>query len=312
MAGPTRSFSCLLLLSALMASPGTDAKVVWNSAAQRDAYFIHIPKSAGSSFAGTLRIWNVTLSGGETCASTAIATRRKRGESAALFTLLREPRAHVLSQYLMCGVLGNVPRFDRGKATAGFADWVAHFAHPSWTPLPQTIIMNGTLVQDTKNDLNCYNPWAMQTRQLAHSCINSPHHMHPQSTFALPLHARELESANATLAALDFVGISELFEASLCLFVHTLGAPALPEHCFDAAAPIPVGWALHYTYDVPIHSLSDVDEATWAVVDRLTALDKELYHSGRARLIRCFDTYTRNHATRPLGGHLLSGRKFPA
>jgi hypothetical protein len=87
--------------------------------------------------------------------------------------------------------------------------------------------------------------------------------------------------------------------------MHTVQAEVLPEYCFDADAAV-TGYT-HESYGVPQHKHPNVTEDTWRLVDSMTALDKELYHYGRARLLHEFHAFNRELPRgRPLGSHLLN------
>jgi hypothetical protein len=154
------------------------------------------------------------------------------------------------------------------------------------------------------NDWQCYNPMNHQTRQLAASCIGSPHHIHLGGTFMPPYPAAELESALQMVAKLDMVGIVELYSLSMCLFLDTLGVETMPEHCFNESAPFRL--VKPVTYGVPQHKLAEVDDATLSLIDSITELDVALYAAGQALLLSMFDEFQRTLPRgRPLGRHLL-------
>ena len=104
---------------------------------------MHIAKTAGSSFERDLRKWAVPTRSGEFCAVRVLNDSVRLAVPSTLHvTLLRTPRAHVLSQYLMCTHRSPwITAFDRpdcltprsGNATAGLLAWVSHFAS-GWTP----------------------------------------------------------------------------------------------------------------------------------------------------------------------------------
>jgi len=349
----------LLLLAALLALPAAagsarhDPHWKANVEPERLVAFVHIAKTAGTSFETDLRRWGLQPGGGEYCAH-RIYNESRRETLPFFATFLRLPRAHVLSQYLMCTHKSPwIAEFDRphclsqaaGNATAFFHEWVSHFASPSWRPLPGQIqplpdsvfalgwtklgeggramwLHNASGAVSLRrpfkgvaeaeasklnqyNDWQCYNPMEHQTRQLAASCIGSPHHMHMQGSFLPPVPAEELRSALAMVAQLDLVGITELYALSMCIFLHRIGAPRLHEHCHDAA--VPFGLVSPISYHVPKHALADVGSpAVWRMVDDITAMDRQLYAAGKERLLAEYADFNRDPpAGRPLGAHLL-------
>ena len=130
----------------------------------------------------------------------------------------REPRGHVLSQYLHGAYAGKAakrraagfPHVD-GDDIAGLARWAAHFAR-GWTP--------------AAGDFLGYNPLNMMARTLTcrderwncdyiTSC-DAPcaHHVGQDAADATP----PLGAALAAVHTADFVGVLELLPEALCLF----------------------------------------------------------------------------------------------
>lgn len=68
--------------------------------------FLHVPKTGGSSLASDLRLLGCVVHGGEACASffgpSFTHDDRFKGMRVMNVTMLRQPRSHVLSQYMMC------------------------------------------------------------------------------------------------------------------------------------------------------------------------------------------------------------------
>lgn len=185
------------------------------------------------------------------------------------------------------------------------------------------------------NDWQCYNPVDHQTRALAESCKwleararagdgevgrahtrvcqfagrltpppQSPHHMHQGSTFVRPYAGggeAELAGALRTIdERLNLTGVTELYTLTLCLLLHGVRAPVVPEHCFDGSRKLNL--RPHITHGTPRHALADVDAAVWDAVDGITALDARLYAAAKARLIARFHAF---NAALPLGGRRL-------
>ena len=346
-------------LPSLTRATGGVRHVNWhaNVVPERLVVLIHIAKTAGTSFETDLRRWGLQHGGGEMCGHRIVNESRARPQSLPFtVTFLRLPRAHVLSQYLMCTHKSPwISEFDRPHCltpqghdpVAFFGEWVHHFAGPDWRPLPGQItplpddvfapgwtklgeggkamyvhdasgavslrrpFINLAAAEASKlnqyNDWQCYNPHNHQTRQLAASCIGSPHHMHAGGSFLPPVPEAELHSALALVAQLDFVGIVELYALSMCVFLHRIGAPQLHPHCVDSEVPFDLVTPI--SYHVPKHALGDVrNDSIWQEVDAITAYDRQLHAAGKARLLAEYEAFNRDLPYGPavrLGVHLL-------
>lgn len=203
-------------------------------APQQPVAFVHTPKCGGTSL---LHLLNTSRSMGdfdsddwfnpnkpgrwEQCRS------QLQTDTNFVVTMVRYPRAHVLSQYLECrydtwGKSVTTDIFPRnGDEATDFASWLAIFTN-GWN--------NAT------GDCHCYNPWNMQARAL--TCEEpkwyqprlssgiSPTELYPASATSSVHHLwadgiRDREPGVVrTLSALEevhFVGVLELFEESWCM-----------------------------------------------------------------------------------------------
>merc|ERR1712151_203895 len=104
---------------------------------------------------------------------------------------------------------------------------------------------------EEKDDFNCYHPYNMQTRALTCTGEKCRHYTEELS----------LEEALLNLKSLQFAGITEHYQTSLCLFharTHNLQAP-LPAFCNcsdeEAWNSFPTH---HFTQNVPPHSNDDL------------------------------------------------------
>jgi hypothetical protein len=115
---------------------------------KQSAVFIHIAKTAGSSFATDLRRLGVNIHGSESCSSRFKSMANEKRyfpypQAVINLTILREPRAHTLSQFMMCAYKSPwILEMDRPaflnpdsfqSINAGFSGWLRHFANDSWT-----------------------------------------------------------------------------------------------------------------------------------------------------------------------------------
>merc|ERR1711916_159718 len=81
--------------------------------------------------------------------------------------------------------------------------------------------------------------------------------------------------------ALSFVGITELYAASVCLFwIKTQQEDNIEEFCNPKREK-----ETEVTHHVPKHSLDDIPEKYWRKVDELTKFDAHLYEHAVHRFI---------------------------
>jgi len=236
-------------------------KGAWNvSVPPQNFSFIHIPKTAGSSFMrespNHLPIGSTLHGNGE---KDACHTRRL-----PTVVLLRSPDKHVYSQFLECkydrwgkrvtdGT--SFPRGNMSRPVSGFNDWLQHS------------------VNQTGDDYGCYHPRNLQTRYL--SCIpgsRNPHHYAPPN----------LNKALLNLNLVKFVGIADYYKQSVCAFeVYVAGKTK----CWcDKKGGLQMGSPeAHIVHTVPPHSMSDVSENSMRMIKNLTRYDEKLYEEGLAR-----------------------------
>jgi len=200
-------------------------------------------------------------------------------------TLFREPREHVMSQYMECAFdyywtaptrdEGGVPGSRRGGSFAekDFTAWLRHFQ--AWQP--------------DMGDYNCYNPWNMQTRQMICTSADqaSPHHVHDGEATEPPV--PELEQ-------LDFVGVTELYDESWCLLNWQLDG-SLPDMCTceymgrgrpeKQSAARWHGGEVNEAHGTGPHPKADeLGKSARELVDLVTASDRVLYSRAVARLLK--------------------------
>jgi hypothetical protein len=268
---------------------------------------IHIPKTGGQGFRDTLR-QDVTGDGTGLLFTdltqndeVSFETAYKKVPSGVHMTLLREPRAHVLSQYVEClsDIWGkkvvaayatkyqhklHLPRFPKGgKLYDDFDEWVDHFA---------TLGENGT--RGPEGSFNCYNPINMQTRYMSlnttidgpQSKLGAPIVQHgPHFVPSLKAYQREyagssFERAKKNLGRVEVVGLMEKFRESLCLAAYA-ATDALPEHCLDKERRCSDG-GLFNDHGVKHHDFAHVKPTTRAKVDSITKKDTWLYAYAKA------------------------------
>jgi len=241
--------------------------------------FIHIPKSAGSSFlqdsVSHMPMGAQMRGNGEKAFDN---THPKHGQVLVVF--LRNPLKQVLSQFLECKyddwgkwVTKNTlfPR-DMSGVYAGFDAWVAHFLE-----------MRGAVPGGggAAYSYGCFCPWNMQTRYIGtgyplsnsgDSRLESPSHFLPSGE--LIYREPDLELAKAHLDRMYFIGLADLYTESLCLFrYYTTGS--LPDGC-ACGQHEPVS-ETHISHGVPHHSIDDLSPQLLSDVGKLTRQDVQLF-----------------------------------
>eukprot|EP00929_Paragymnodinium_shiwhaense_P077840 TRINITY_DN40188_c0_g1_i1.p1 TRINITY_DN40188_c0_g1~~TRINITY_DN40188_c0_g1_i1.p1 ORF type:complete len:415 (+),score=87.76 TRINITY_DN40188_c0_g1_i1:141-1385(+) len=266
-------------------------------------YFLHIPKDAGASFDDDVMNRKRVLQNGtgffteEWCFhDMRLRNNRDGREGNRMITFLREPRAHVLSMYWQCTTSEWATEIDNethrplsGKVFNAlpefkdFGTWLRHFSHEgeaagSSAPKPGTL-------KSTK-DFGCYHPFNLQTRQL--TCSGQrPWHLYIKETFANEQQIHQpLDEAEQNLKEIFFVGITEHYQASVCLLMIKMGRP-LPEFCdcenMEAWASFS---SIHYTHGVKKHSIANASAEELAMIDALTADDQRLYRAASIRFFK--------------------------
>ncbi len=297
---------------------------------------MHIAKTAGSSISLDVeRLFGLCLpqvGWNQKCLGwlrdrTQVAPASYNGTWArpVFFTFLREPRAHVLSQFKECRfdpVWGaRVTRstsFPRSGHTwqADYEQWAKHFAglfRMPWSSQWQRS-HNATLAD--RDAFSCLDPRNMMVRQLA--CNFSYKHLNVPRKFANAGLPHALHVATSALLSLDFVGLTELYEESLCLLAlrlqqqqqgsrnGSLGGFSWPLGRFVAdnlpgcasalqaartagtmntsacAVAVAQSSVTHDTHQVPSYTwqTANLTSATIRYVDEFTALDRALYIAG--------------------------------
>lgn len=235
--------------------------------------FMHIPKTAGSSFkrdlAGNLGLHMPKDS--ERC----FGMLYQSVSHTVHVTFLRSPRSHVLSQYLECRFARwgltqtNGTAFPRSSDNfyLDFAAWLRIYA--SGREL-------GT--EGSQAAFNCYNPINMMTRQLSCSRPETPHWILPDPW------KTSAETALEHMSKLEVVGITELYAESLCLALYKI-TKVLPAECHQEGDKCVKPNMHKITHDLPEHNVAMASEEAINDLDSITQMDSEVYRAGVRRFL---------------------------
>lgn len=256
--------------------------IVWHgkvprvSAPSRHYLFVHIPKAAGVSFMKdsphAMPVGSTLRGSQEKAVLDPRTVSLRKAHGAQLIVLLRNPIGLAYSQFIMSkcyphaarGASRSPHRPPCAPAHLGFGTWAADLARQLAAPPSARRLDSGL-------GPHGYIPIDVQSRYV--------------STNVSAWHVRrsdvpgDLTRAKAGLARFAFVGVTELYPQSVCLFAaHALGA--LPAHCecaptHKAARSAPK--LTRVTHGLPKHSLADLSATARAAAASLVRVDLELY-----------------------------------
>jgi len=244
---------------------------------------IHIPKTAGTSLGKDVKLDNYVQSLDMRVLNWEWCFPPHQKSDAFHLMMLRSPRAHVMSQFLECKydwwgkMVTQNTSFPRTlEDTLGFAVWLDHF----WPPRDYDCDCEdmGDCDCFREDDFNCYNPHNMQSRSLTCSGTGpyNSHHVAPD-TGIVP----SAQEAVANLGKIEWVGIVELYEESLCLFFYKVEG-RLRDHC---ACRKDNPERHHNDHGVPPHNVENQARAVLDLVDRITAVDQVVYRAAAHRVV---------------------------
>ncbi|CAJ1401724.1 unnamed protein product [Effrenium voratum] len=284
-------------------------------------YNLHIPKSAGSSFAldaqKILQKAQLRIISQEGCFS----LHRQNAHLKGTITMLREPRAHVLSQYKMCRSHWVTQYREALSANSSeqlpgrFADWVAawrrrslaDFSPPSAaeSPVERTVRQLRTEAwgqppYSVKPTVLRVEDWAQldgggtvwHCTKVPFQCYAPVNLQSQRLTCEKPL--KYDSSINTTLLmqnlnALWFVGFAEAYQASVCL-LHWRVLHSLPQYCDCADRQ---RWQEFHGHTENQNStyygeekLAQLRDTVLQDIDALTATDRLLYKAAWDRFVR--------------------------
>jgi hypothetical protein len=209
----------------------------------------HIPKTAGTSLRYDLnRHLGLSIPHTECCF-------HDRPDMVQV-TMFREPRAHVLSQYLECRFDSWGQRATRGSAFPRSHDVETDFV--SWLKHMKT----------SPDNFGCYHPYNMQVRSLMSSCRNSHAYLELEKDTW-----KWVQSKISAKHLLAF-GITEDYTTSLCVIEYRISG-RLPSWCeCDKRSGASI---THVRHGVPHQSVSNLTGSTQLLIDAFVEQDQLLY-----------------------------------
>jgi hypothetical protein len=251
---------------------------------------IHIPKTGGTSIRQALQKASYLTRHTELCFNELYENDR------FVLSFFRAPRAQVFAQYMECAYddFGKTAtqyfkEFPRNESLVeGFTSWVTHF--------------NQTFVTDTnpsQSAFNCYHPYNMQSRAMSDTCKDPLlYYRDVQTNMAMQTAIRNID-------ALSFVGITDLWYASMCMMWHFLGKE---EQVRSSCLPNNTYTFVHDDHHhAPYHNQFNIPQSTWEMVDAMTTYDLQTYKYALRRFAYNVDLF--ENRTGILIDHLLRVNK---
>jgi hypothetical protein len=245
---------------------------------------MHIPKCAGSSLHRELahKCKDCKIFSNEVCYDYLKREEKNLKEKfnfkkIIYSSMIREPIAHVYSQYLECKydgwgktVTAKTPFPRNFSDVEGFDQWLNHFDE-NWNL--------------EKGYFNCYIPYNAQTR--AFTCSGGNNHLLNFRSKAItytvtnPLYPDLSIAMNNTLQ-FDIIGVVEYYDATICLFISKL-YDKLSDDCLNLCKkPNSIDhekndMIIHDKHNVPEHSTNQLSQNMIKKIERLTTHDRILY-----------------------------------
>jgi len=234
----------------------------------------HIPKTSGTSLRFELQQYTKSIVVSEEVSVPSMIN----GTSAIVLGMLRDPYAHVLSQFMHCKYnpynhKRNYTGFPRNRAETqegdleDFDEWIENFQSMERAS-PQ-------------NSWNCYNPVNMQTRFFGPECHPSENlcrrgKSHRQGSGSLR------QAIHNLFVNVEWFAVTELYHESVCLFRWQANG-LLPIECNADTAQIMVEHR-SVSHHIPHYDVKAIPERTIAKIDAITKDDRVLYEAGRSIL----------------------------
>jgi len=250
---------------------------------------LHIPKAAGASLLFNLMVDALppgdSLYTSQDCFPTIMETASDISGRKRFLAMFREPRAHLQSLYLECTESefgqGRLKRCGTsGAAFTNLSTWLHWFADSGFA--------NGA-------PCDLYNPYNFQAQRF--SCSGQ----------GLGLNAKDgklqVPEILNRMNGLDFVGIADYYQESVCLFAAKSWAQ-LPAYCNCEDT---VSWATFpqapqevSEHGIANHSVDDLSADELQLIDAFTLEDVLLFNAAVDRFLRDIRTAEQIHGVRIL------------
>lgn len=236
----------------------------WLIPGKHSVGFVHIPKTAGSSFGKDAK-WvlpkGIGMFSSESCLSSI--ERAVSSPNKTIGTFVRHPTSHVYSQFLEL----KDNRWGAGsvKNYGNVTQWLKSF------------ISNDNIIKE--HHPSAYHPWNMQSRFFL--CKGrGQRYQDVDNDQAIPI-----------MKATTFVGITEHYQESMCLLFDKLQPEtALPEWCnCENATQWSQFKSKHVTHRSRKHSVTDMSQEDLEMIGKLTTKDKILYEAALNRFVHEID-----------------------
>eukprot|EP00511_Aplanochytrium_stocchinoi_P002174 CAMPEP_0204830706 /NCGR_PEP_ID=MMETSP1346-20131115/9136_1 /ASSEMBLY_ACC=CAM_ASM_000771 /TAXON_ID=215587 /ORGANISM="Aplanochytrium stocchinoi, Strain GSBS06" /LENGTH=423 /DNA_ID=CAMNT_0051961197 /DNA_START=395 /DNA_END=1663 /DNA_ORIENTATION=+ len=243
--------------------------------------FVHIPKTAGSSIIrdGMKGLHNLLQGNFERSYYTLYE------KDAVMLSFFREPRAHVYSQFMHCkynpyGTHRNYDGFKKSSNDAkgdsnDFEFWLDHFNNPKF----QMVDFKTKSLDPINTAWDCYNPVNMQARYMTSHCHDSKQCHQGSKNDALE---PPLVEAIQNLENLQWFGLTELYEPSLCMLIYQ-SKGHLPKFC-DCNSDIHKARQKnlhHVTHKIHKHDVNRLNLRIKRKIDHITRIDQQLYNHAK-------------------------------
>ena len=240
----------------------------------------------------------------------------EENQGIAIVTMLRSPRAHVISQYMHCQYMHcrfrpshgpqwpALPAMDKGHNKSfplksdvfeGFNVWLDHMLDANRT------------FSRLDDSFHCYTPWNLQSRMLTCSVSASGHNgaqiIHDKYTNfrqkpTKTPHWRKVEEIMLS-DALVFIGLTERYFESVCA-IKWIQTGSMPSGCFCGARSSERQLLLHQEdHGVPhLLDASELPIETLRKIDSLTRIDRIAYQLARRRFIEIISLIERESGSK--------------
>jgi len=253
-------------------------------------YFLHIPRTAGTSFIADAKASlktkrsRVKFQHMEGC----FDWREEFEREPQMAVMIRSPRHLVYSEYLLCAegpisIMTQAPPPEKN----GFKTWIY-----KWNEILRSGGGTGDFSQGVGLKPQLMVKMPVTYTNLTFKCYNPANLMSQRLSCKLPFKYPEkidVDHAVRNMHKAWFVGITEAYQESLCLFNFKVYG-TLPKYCncLDQAAWDDFPHATTSYHDVRLKSapLSEQEEEVVEMIDNMTVLDLKLYDAAVERFKR--------------------------